>query len=133
MLFRSTSPSSPKTDFVWKTCCVFGLEILSAPLRDPPSRLAVSDDIRKGTGADDCDVVLLEVVPQSPQCHEHSVHQFLVLGIPLLGLGKDIADVVHRSLCRMFLSFLRPLDSDNDADDSRGRGDVQEQRLLVFW
>ena len=24
-----TSPSSPKTDFVWKTCCVFGLEILS--------------------------------------------------------------------------------------------------------
>jgi hypothetical protein len=29
-----TSPSSPKTDFVWKTCCVFWLEILSVHLRD---------------------------------------------------------------------------------------------------
>ena len=29
-----TSPSSPKTDLVWKTFCVFRLEILSVHLRD---------------------------------------------------------------------------------------------------
>ena len=75
--------------------------------------------------------MLLEVVRQSPLCSEDRVYQLLVLWVPLARLGEDLADIVHRSLYWVLLSFHWPLDDHDGADDALGSRDVDQHGFFV--
>jgi hypothetical protein len=74
----------------------------------------------------------LEVVAKLAPCEDHCVEQFLDLGVPRLGVGKDFADVVHRPLDRQSVPFLRALHNDHRADHLGSRSHVEVQRFAVL-
>ena len=62
-------------------------------------------------------------------CHVYAVHELLVVGVVLLGLGKDLADEVDGSLDRVLLSVFLSLHNQDDADAAVGGSDVHEHGL----
>jgi hypothetical protein len=76
--------------------------------------------------------VSLEVVAEFAPREDHCVKQLLDLRVTHLGLGQDLADVVHRPLDRQGMPFLRSLYHDDDADHLSGCGDVEVQRFAAL-
>jgi hypothetical protein len=74
----------------------------------------------------------LEVVAEFAPCENHCVEQLLDLRVARLSVGQDFADVVHRSLNRQGVSFLRALYHDHGADHLGGRSHVEVQRLAFL-
>jgi hypothetical protein len=73
----------------------------------------------------------MEVMAESPLRPKNGVHQLLIMWVALLGLGEDLANVVHRSLDSVLLSFLGLLDNHDGTDGSISGGDVHKHGL--FW
>jgi hypothetical protein len=74
----------------------------------------------------------LEVVVELAPREDHCVKQLMDLRITRLGLGQNLADVVHRPLDWQGVPFLRSLYHDDSADHLSGRGDMEVQRLTVL-
>ena len=101
---------------------------LDAPHGDAPGSLRVVEDATKWSFAYDHYRVVLEVVAQFARCPEHAVGQFLVVWVPLLCRGKDLAEVVNWSLYSMGFALLWALDNQRCTDHLVGCCDVQNHR-----
>ena len=76
--------------------------------------------------------MLLEVVREAPSHSKDGVDELLVLRVPLLRLGENLAKVVDGVLHSALLALFGPLDHHNGADDAVGGGDVHEHGLLAL-
>jgi hypothetical protein len=74
----------------------------------------------------------LEIVVEFALRENYCIEQLLDLWVALLGVGQDLADVVHRPLNRQGVFFLRALHHDYGANHLGGRSHVEVQRLAVL-
>jgi hypothetical protein len=74
----------------------------------------------------------LEVVAELAPHENHCIEQLLDLWVARLGVGQDLADVVHRPLNQQGVAFLRALYHDHGADHLGGRSYIEVQRLAVL-
>jgi hypothetical protein len=76
--------------------------------------------------------VSLEVVAEFAPRENHCVKQLLNLRVDRLGVGQNLADVVHRPLNWQCVPLLRAFHHDDGADHLGGRNHVEVQRLAVL-
>ena len=105
---------------------------LDVPLGDSSSGVRVVEDVREWSAADHRYRVLLEVVHNLVRCHEDSVCELLVVRVPLLGGGQDLAEVVYGPLYAVYFALFRALDDEHGTDDIVPSGDVEVERLAFL-
>ena len=106
---------------------------LDVPLGDSSHGIRVVEDVCEWSAADHRYRVLLEVVYHLARCHEDNIGKLLVMWVPLLGGGEDLAEVVYGPLYAVYFAFFHALDDEHGTDDIVPGDDVEVEWLAFLW
>ena len=67
------------------------------------------------------------------RCNQDGVQQLLDLRITSLGLVKNLADEINRTLDLIGVSDLLTFDHNCCADDARSSGDIDQESFVWLW